>query len=71
MLKATELGAIYSVPLSLPGFDQEGFHHEESEDCLTLNVIRLNDLEIPEMALPDLVWIHRGGLRKGGSADQQ
>lgn len=61
----------HSAPLSLPGFDQEGFHHEESEDCLTLNVIRPSGLKSLERELPVLVWIHGGGLREGGSADQR
>lgn len=30
----------YSIPESFPGFNQNGFAHDESEDCLTLNVVR-------------------------------
>ncbi|KAB8254200.1 Alpha/Beta hydrolase protein [Aspergillus pseudonomiae] len=29
-----------SAPLSLPGYSHDGLHHEEDEDCLTLNIIR-------------------------------
>ena len=63
---ATELGAIYSVPLSLPGFDQEGFHHEESEDCLTLNIWRPDGKKAQRNeSLPVLVWLYGGGLTAG------
>lgn len=60
----------HSSPLSLPGFTQTGFHHNESEDCLTLNVVRPNGVN-GGARLPVLAWIHGGGLREGGSADQR
>jgi len=49
------------------GFDDNsGFPN--SEDCLTLNVIR--PAGIPKNSLvPVVVWIHGGGLTTGGSAD--
>ncbi|CAG8211173.1 unnamed protein product [Penicillium olsonii] len=68
---ATKYGAwCHSAPLTLPGFSQKGFSHEESEDCLTLNVVRPNGANGFSM-LPVLVWIHGGGLQEGGSADQR
>ena len=60
----------HSSPLSLPGYTQTGFDHNESEDCLTLNVVRptgVND----SARLPVLVWIYGGGFVEGGSADQR
>ncbi|KAJ7908643.1 alpha/beta-hydrolase [Mycena leptocephala] len=49
------------------GFDDNsGFNN--SEDCLTLNVIR--PAAVSEKSLvPVVVWIHGGGLTTGGSAD--
>lgn len=68
---ATEYGAwCHSAPLTLPGFSQEGITHEESEDCLTLNVVRPSGVD-KSNKLPVLVWIHGGGLQEGGSADQR
>lgn len=61
----------HSSPLSLPGFTQTGFDHDESEDCLTLNVVRPSGANASDAHLPVLVWIHGGGLREGGSADQR
>ncbi|PSN61579.1 carotenoid ester lipase-like protein precursor [Corynespora cassiicola Philippines] len=60
----------HSISLGLPGFNENGFTHEESEDCLSLNVVR------PSSAgdynrLPVLVWIYGGGFAEGGSADQR
>lgn len=60
----------HSTPLSLPGYTQTGFDHDESEDCLTLNVVRptgVND----SARLPVLVWIYGGAFVEGGSADQR
>ncbi|KAK1145721.1 hypothetical protein N8T08_003959 [Aspergillus melleus] len=71
MKLATEYGAwCHSAPLTLPGFSQDAFTHEESEDCLTLNVVRPSGLD-ESNKLPVLVWIHGGGLQEGGSADQR
>lgn len=61
----------HSSPLSLPGFTQTGFDHDESEDCLTLNVVRPSGANASDARLPVLAWIHGGGLREGGSADQR
>ncbi|KAB8215143.1 Alpha/Beta hydrolase protein [Aspergillus novoparasiticus] len=60
----------HSAPLSLPGYTQDGFHHEEDEDCLTLNVVRPSGAT-PSSRLPVLVYIYGGGLQEGGSADQR
>ncbi|KAE8379018.1 Alpha/Beta hydrolase protein [Aspergillus bertholletiae] len=60
----------HSAPLSLPGYTQDGFRHEENEDCLTLNVVRPSGVT-PSSRLPVLVYIYGGGLQEGGSADQR
>ncbi|KAL4902790.1 hypothetical protein BDW74DRAFT_57562 [Aspergillus multicolor] len=60
----------HTSPLSLPGFTQEGFQHEESEDCLTLNIVRPSGIN-QDAALPVLVWIYGGGFRDGSGADQR
>ncbi|KAJ6541381.1 Alpha/Beta hydrolase protein [Mycena capillaripes] len=49
------------------GFDDNsGFPN--SEDCLTLNVIRPTGVS-EQSPVPVVVWIHGGGLTTGGSAD--
>ncbi|KAK7059780.1 carboxylic ester hydrolase, partial [Favolaschia claudopus] len=49
------------------GFDDNsGF--ENSEDCLTLNVIRPSGVS-KNSPVPVVVWIHGGGLTTGGSGD--
>ncbi|KAJ7474483.1 alpha/beta-hydrolase [Mycena galericulata] len=49
------------------GFDDNsGFNN--SEDCLTLNVIRPDGVS-ETSPVPVVVWIHGGGLFTGGSAD--
>ncbi|KAJ7278874.1 alpha/beta-hydrolase [Mycena rebaudengoi] len=49
------------------GFDDNsGFSN--SEDCLTLNVVRPHGIS-EKNPVPVLVWIHGGGLSTGGSAD--
>ncbi|KAJ7093473.1 alpha/beta-hydrolase [Mycena belliarum] len=49
------------------GFDDNsGFNN--SEDCLTLNVIRPDGVS-PKSRVPVVVWIHGGGFTTGGSAD--
>lgn len=60
----------HSSPLSLPGYTQTGFDHDENEDCLTLNIIRPSGVNY-DAHLPVLVWIHGGGFLEGGSADQR
>ncbi|KAB8229635.1 Alpha/Beta hydrolase protein [Aspergillus alliaceus] len=60
----------HSAPLSLPGYTQEGFPHEENEDCLTINVVRPTGVTASAQ-LPVLVYIYGGGLQEGGSADQR
>ncbi|KAK7178687.1 hypothetical protein PSPO01_15266 [Paraphaeosphaeria sporulosa] len=60
----------HSAPLNLPGFSQTGFPHNESEDCLTLNVVRPSKAH-RNLNLPVLVWIYGGGFQEGGSADQR
>ncbi|KAJ7742138.1 alpha/beta-hydrolase [Mycena maculata] len=46
--------------------DNSGFNN--SEDCLTLNVIRPDGVSESSL-VPVVVWIHGGGLVTGGSAD--
>ncbi|PSN59312.1 alpha/beta-hydrolase [Corynespora cassiicola Philippines] len=60
----------HSASLSLPGYSQSGFPHEESEDCLTLNIVRPSGLH-EGSKIPVLVWIYGGGFQEGGSADQR
>ncbi|KAJ7096129.1 Alpha/Beta hydrolase protein [Mycena epipterygia] len=49
------------------GFDDNsGFNN--SEDCLTLNVIRPDGVS-EKFPVPVVVWIHGGGLTTGGSGD--
>jgi carboxylesterase type B len=70
-LNATETGPwCHSSPLTLPVFSQTRNSHEESEDCLTLNIVR------PATAhsiskFPVLVYIHGGGFQEGSGADQR
>ena len=60
----------HSSSLSLPGYTQTGFDHDESEDCLSLNVVRPSGVN-ESARLPVLVWIYGGGFLEGGSADQR
>jgi carboxylesterase type B len=68
---ATETGPwCHLPPLTLPVFSQTGNSHEETEDCLTLNIVR------PATAhsiskFPVLVYIHGGGVQEGSGADQR
>ncbi|KAL3477059.1 Alpha/Beta hydrolase protein [Aspergillus californicus] len=59
----------HSSSLSLPGYTQTGFDHDESEDCLTLNIVRPSGVD-EGARLPVLVWIYGGGFLEGGSANQ-
>lgn len=71
--QATAYGAwCHSTTLPLPGFSdtQEEVDHEESEDCLTLNIVRPSGVD-DSARLPVLVWIYGGGFLVGGSADQR
>lgn len=69
---ATEYGAgCYAAPVPLPVFDQQGVSYAESEDCLTLNVVRPAGVDKADTKLPVLVWIHGGGFSEGNSADQR
>ncbi|KAH9881118.1 hypothetical protein J1614_001612 [Plenodomus biglobosus] len=68
---ATETGAwCHSAPVALPVFMQNGFSHEENEDCLTVNVVRPTRAS-NDSKLPVLVWIHGGGFSEGSSGDQR
>ncbi|KAK6517398.1 hypothetical protein TWF281_004055 [Arthrobotrys megalospora] len=48
------------------GSDQDGY--EQSEDCLTLNIVRPAGTS-PNAKLPVALWIHGGGFVMGGGAD--
>jgi carboxylesterase type B len=50
------------------GYGGDDIGHEESEDCLYLNVIRPSSTTSSSL-LPVAVWIHGGGLFMGGSND--
>ncbi|KAJ5214782.1 Carboxylesterase type B active site protein [Penicillium cf. viridicatum] len=54
--------------LHLLGFDQNNFHYPQSEDCLTLNVVRPAGLR-SDVLYPVMVWLHGGGFQEGGSGD--
>ncbi|THC96916.1 hypothetical protein EYZ11_003633 [Aspergillus tanneri] len=54
----------------LPGFDQKGVRYKESEDCLSINVVRPTG-HYQSSALPVLVWIYGGGFIEGGSGDRR
>lgn len=59
-----------SNPIDLPLFSQNGFSHEESEDCLYLNIVRPTCIDDSDR-LPVMTWIHGGGFEEGGSGDQR
>ncbi|KAF3207578.1 hypothetical protein TWF106_011713 [Orbilia oligospora] len=66
----TKLGNInakqYGVHCFGYGADQDGF--TQSEDCLTINIVR--PAGTPSHAkLPVALWIHGGGFREGGGPD--
>ncbi len=42
--------------------------HEQSEDCLTLNVLTPKVSQIDRSKYPVMVWIHGGAFIKGSSA---
>ncbi|KAJ3454018.1 hypothetical protein MRS44_018650 [Fusarium solani] len=60
----------YGRSLNLTGFDEKDFVYPQSEDCLTINVVRPFGCEDPS-GLPVLVWIYGGGFQEGGSGDQR
>jgi len=67
--QATEYGPLCwsRVPVATGFNDNSGF--EESEDCLTLNVVRPYGVFEGQKQVPVVAWIHGGGLSNGGSAD--
>lgn len=56
----------HSVGLAF--FAQEGVDYPQSEDCLTLNIIRPANISAVAR-LPALVWIDGGGFADDGSSD--
>ncbi|EEU33815.1 uncharacterized protein NECHADRAFT_55991 [Fusarium vanettenii 77-13-4] len=60
----------YGRSLNLTGFDEKDFVYPQSEDCLTINVVRPSGCETPP-GVPVLVWIYGGGFQEGGSGDQR
>ncbi|KAI0875277.1 Alpha/Beta hydrolase protein [Hypoxylon argillaceum] len=68
------LNKSYGTPLdaSTYGYScyQDSITFNLSEDCLTLNVIRPDNVTESD-SLPVLVWIYGGGLFSGSSADPQ
>lgn len=59
----------FGVSVGLTGFDQKTIAYDESEDCLSINVIRPSGMHSNASALPVLAWIHGGGFQEGGSGD--
>lgn len=59
----------FGVSVGLTGFDQKTITYEESEDCLSINVVRPSGLPSNGSGLPVLAWIHGGGFQEGGSGD--
>ncbi|KAH6883326.1 carotenoid ester lipase-like protein precursor [Alternaria rosae] len=69
---ATRYGpGCHSAPVKVPVFTQNQPPHPESEDCLTLNIIRPAGLGSRDTKLPVLVFIHGGGFQEGSSGDQR
>ncbi|KAF2019233.1 alpha/beta-hydrolase, partial [Aaosphaeria arxii CBS 175.79] len=52
------------------GYGLDQTFYEQSEDCLTLNVVRPANLE-EGVKLPVGVWIHGGAFANGGGGDQR
>ncbi|BFZ63811.1 hypothetical protein YB2330_004943 [Saitoella coloradoensis] len=55
-------------------FGTDGNGYAQSEDCLTINLVRPSNVNLEEDGeggLPVMVWIHGGGLWQGGSADHR
>lgn len=67
-LNATNYGPIcFQYLLGLP-LDPLDISYDQSEDCLTLNVVRPSGTT-QQSKLPVLVYIYGGGFQEGGSAD--
>lgn len=59
----------FGVSVGLTGFDQKTITYDESEDCLSINVVRPSGMHPDGSGLPVLAWIHGGGFQEGGSGD--
>ncbi|PVH74427.1 putative extracellular lipase [Cadophora sp. DSE1049] len=67
-LNATEYGPMciqYPLPIPLDPLD---ITYAQSEDCLTINVIRPSGTKTKDK-LPVMVYIYGGGFQEGGSSD--
>ncbi|GAA6004486.1 carboxylesterase/lipase family protein [Rhodotorula paludigena] len=53
-----------------PGIGSDNWGYEQSEDCLTINVLRPAGTTA-EDRLPVAFWIYGGGFSQGGSADRR
>ncbi|RMZ09478.1 hypothetical protein D0862_03583 [Hortaea werneckii] len=56
--------------LGLPGFSFANYTPPQSEDCLTLNVVRPTGVN-NYSSLPVFLWIHGGALSSGSAIDQR
>ncbi|KAF9462050.1 Alpha/Beta hydrolase protein [Collybia nuda] len=64
-LDATKYSALcWNVPTT---GSSDGAGIPQSEDCLTINVVRPNNVATSRSLLPVMFWIHGGGLTAGGS----
>ncbi|EPS37896.1 hypothetical protein H072_8517 [Dactylellina haptotyla CBS 200.50] len=52
------------------GYGEDQVGYQQSEDCLTLNVVRPAGIH-PNAKLPVAVWIHGGGFYEGGANDKR
>ncbi|KAF9462049.1 Alpha/Beta hydrolase protein [Collybia nuda] len=57
----------WNAPTTDPQRPSDGAGIPQSEDCLTINVVRPDNIAASHSLLPVMFWIHGGGLIEGGS----